>query len=122
MLRQLELLPRADVEYILASNLIDRYVGGTGNNTLEALRRAKGGVLFIDEAYGMSPKNTSFGKDIIQALLDNVTTDEFRGKVIVILGGYLENIEELFSVSHLNTRLFTSETFFSTNFVVICAF
>ena len=99
MLRQLELLPRADVEYILASNLIDRYVGGTGNNTLEALRRAKGGVLFIDEAYGMSPKITRFGMDVIHALSEYVTTDEFRGKVIVILGGYLENIKELFTVS-----------------------
>jgi hypothetical protein len=99
MLRQLELLPRADVEYTLASSLIDRFVGGTGNNTLEALRRAKGGVLFIDEAYGMAPSKSSYGKDIIQTLLDNVTTDEFRGKVVVILGGYLENIKELFTVS-----------------------
>ena len=49
MLKQLEVLPTDRFEYTTAANLIDRYVGGTSNNTLEVLRRAKGGILFIDE-------------------------------------------------------------------------
>lgn len=43
MFKQLNLLPSDRFEYTTASNLIDRFVGGTGNNTLEAMRRAKGG-------------------------------------------------------------------------------
>ena len=35
----------------------------------------------------------------MQALLDNVTTPELRGNIIVILGGYAEHVEELFSVN-----------------------
>jgi len=54
MMKQLEVLPSDRFEYVTASNLIDRYVGGTFNNTVEALRRALGGILFIDEAYGIT--------------------------------------------------------------------
>jgi hypothetical protein len=76
MLKQLEVLPTDKFEYVTASNLIDRYIGGSGNNTVAALRRAKGGILFIDEAYGMLPgKGNWFGGEICQALLDNVTTE-----------------------------------------------
>lgn len=48
MFKNLELLPRADVEVVTAANLISRYMGNTGPNVVEAMRRAKGGVLFID--------------------------------------------------------------------------
>ena len=134
MLKQLEVLPTDKFEYVTASNLIDRYIGGSGNNTLAALRRAKGGILFIDEAYGMLPgKSNWFGGEICQALLDNVTTEgmlpipfslslplllaltpslslspfpplsalspEFKGKIIIILGGYEEHIQKLFAVN-----------------------
>ena len=53
---QLEVLPSDRFEYTTAVQLIDRYVGGTSNNTIAAMRRAKGGILFIDEAYGMLPR------------------------------------------------------------------
>ena len=85
--------------YTTAGKLIDRYVGGSGNNTLDKMREAKGGVLMIDEAYGMLPRNNSFGKDIIQALLDNVTSEEFKGKIVIILGGYKEHVDEIFTIN-----------------------
>ena len=47
MCYQLNVLPTARFEYVTAANLIDRYVGGSGNNMKEALKRAKGGILFI---------------------------------------------------------------------------
>lgn len=100
MLKQLEVLPSDRFEYTTAGQLIDRYVGGTSNNTTEAMRRAKGGILFIDEAYGMLPsKGNWFGGEIMQALLDNVTSEEYKGKIVVILGGYKEHVEELFAVN-----------------------
>ena len=99
MFKQLNLLPSDRFEYTTASNLIDRFVGGTGNNTVEAMRRAKGGVLMIDEAYAMLPRRGNFGADIMQALLDNITTEEFKGKIVIILGGYKEQVEEIFGVN-----------------------
>jgi hypothetical protein len=47
MFKQLNLLPSDRFEYTTAGNLIDRYVGGTGQNTLEAMRRAKGGYVYV---------------------------------------------------------------------------
>ena len=74
MMYQLGVLPTKKFHYVTASNLIDRYVGGSGNNMKEALERAKGGILFIDEAYGMLPPGRgrgghSFGGDLMQTLL-----------------------------------------------------
>ena len=99
MFKNLELLPRADVVVVQASTLLDRYVGGTANNVLDAMRRAKGGILFIDEAYGLVPRHASYGGEALKALLDNITSPEFKGKLIIILGGYYEHIEELFTAN-----------------------
>jgi stage V sporulation protein K len=51
MFKQLKILPSDRFEYTTAGNLLSRYMGGTSNKTVDALRRAKGGILFIDEAY-----------------------------------------------------------------------
>jgi thiol-disulfide isomerase/thioredoxin len=85
--------------YCLSAPRRYRYVGGTGNNTVEAMRRAKGGVLMIDEAYAMLPHRNHFGGDVMQALLDNITTEEYKGKIIVILSGYKDDVEELFGLN-----------------------
>lgn len=42
-------------------------------------------------------KGNLFGAEIMQALLDNVTSEEYSGKIIIILGGYREHVEELFA-------------------------
>lgn len=99
MFKNLELLPTSNVHVVTAANLISRYMGGTGPNFVEAMRRAKGGILFVDEAYGMLPRHGSYGSEGMQALLDNITTEEFRGKLIVVLAGYKDHVEELFGVN-----------------------
>ena len=48
MFRNLELLPRSEVVVTAPSTLISRHMGNTAPNVLEAMRRAKGGILFID--------------------------------------------------------------------------
>jgi DNA polymerase III delta prime subunit len=101
MFRQLELLPTDHVEVVTAANLISRYVGNTGPNVVEAMRKAKGGILFVDEAYGMVPKggSASFGAEAIQAFIDNVTLPEFLGNIIIIFAGYQDDVEQLFGVN-----------------------
>jgi SpoVK/Ycf46/Vps4 family AAA+-type ATPase len=84
------------VEVVTGANLLSRFMGNTGPNVVEAMRRAKGGILFIDEAYGIAPRHGSYGAEAIQALIDNITLPEFRGNLIIILGGYQDDVEQLF--------------------------
>lgn len=44
----------------------------------------------------MVPRHGSYGAEAIQALIDNITLPEFRGNLIIILGGYHDDVEQLF--------------------------
>ena len=100
--RDLELLPTANVVVVTAKNLLGEYIGATPPKVRERMRAALGGVLFIDEAYaliegGGAGGRMTYGQEAIQALVDNITMDEFAGKLIVILAGYEVEINELFA-------------------------
>lgn len=68
-------------------------VGESGKNLIEACEKAKGGVLFIDEAYSLTTDD-QYNKDIIDELL-TWTDEKHCEDLIVILAGYKKEIEEL---------------------------
>ena len=47
----------------------------------------------------MLPRHASYGAEIVQTLLDNVTSEEFRGRIIIILAGYEEHVTQLFETN-----------------------
>lgn len=81
------------------SGLIAQYVGQTGPKTHDVVQRALGGVLFIDEAYGLIGGNkqggSDFGAEAVEALLKDM--EEYRGKFCVILAGYTREMMRLFN-------------------------
>jgi SpoVK/Ycf46/Vps4 family AAA+-type ATPase len=59
------------------------------------MNEARGGVLFIDEAYGLDPTRSTFAKDSLEQLLSNMTDQIYQGNMIIIIAGYSQEIEIL---------------------------
>ena len=76
-----------------ASDLIAPHVGGTGPQTRAQLEKALGKVLFIDEAYRLA--TGAFAREAMDELVDQLTKPQFKGKMIVILAGYDQDINGL---------------------------
>lgn len=60
------------------------------------MQEAKGGILFIDEAYDMHPHQNLFGDEIMTVLMQSITNEEYKGKLVVVLAGYSDKIQLLF--------------------------
>jgi SpoVK/Ycf46/Vps4 family AAA+-type ATPase len=72
------------------SGLVAGYVGQTALKTAEAIKKAKGGILFIDEAYSLAPNDSEndFGREAIEIILKCM--EDSREDLIVIAAGYDE--------------------------------
>jgi probable Rubsico expression protein CbbX len=77
-------------------DLVGQYVGHTAPKTKEVVKRAMGGVLFIDEAYYLyRPENErDYGQEAIEMLLQ--VMENHRDDLVVILAGYADRMETFF--------------------------
>ena len=73
--------------------LVGRYVGQTAIKTKEVIDKAMGGVLFIDEAYALTPPDPDqdYGPEAIATLIKAM--EDYRGEFIVIFAGYKKEME-----------------------------
>lgn len=93
------------------SDLVAGYVGQTAIKTREALKKAYGGVLFIDEAYSLAKEGgTDFGQEAIDTVLKEM--EDKRSDLVVIVAGY-ENLMNNFIESNpgLKSRFKTYMSF-----------
>jgi probable Rubsico expression protein CbbX len=81
---------------VTRDDLVGQYIGHTAPKTKEVLKRAMGGVLFIDEAYYLyRPENErDYGQEAIEILLQ--VMENQREDLVVILAGYRERMETFF--------------------------
>jgi probable Rubsico expression protein CbbX len=96
ILHRLGYVRKGHVVAVTRDDLVGQYVGHTAPKTKEAIRRAMGGVLFIDEAYHLyRPENDrDYGQEAIEILLQAMESQ--REDVVVILAGYRDRMERFF--------------------------
>jgi probable Rubsico expression protein CbbX len=82
---------------VTRDDLVGQYIGHTAPKTKEVLKRAMGGVLFIDEAYYLyRPENErDYGQEAIEILLQ--VMENQRDDLVVILAGYKDRMERFFA-------------------------
>ncbi|KAI0097492.1 P-loop containing nucleoside triphosphate hydrolase protein [Nemania sp. FL0031] len=83
-----------------ATDLIGKYIGHTGPLVQSMLEKALGKVLFIDEAYRLGSKSrgasgSSFEEEAVGELVDSLTKPRFAQKIVIVLAGYSEDVDNL---------------------------
>jgi SpoVK/Ycf46/Vps4 family AAA+-type ATPase/energy-coupling factor transporter ATP-binding protein EcfA2 len=103
MLRELGVLREGQLVEVTRADLVAEYVGHTARRTLDIVRQALGGVLFIDEAYALTRGEDSFGREAVDTLVREI--ENHRDDLVVILAGYTKEMAEfLDSNSGLKSR------------------
>ncbi|MGA8337505.1 MAG: CbbX protein [Solirubrobacteraceae bacterium] len=99
ILHRLGYIDRNHVVAVTRDDLVGQYVGHTAPKTKEVLKRAFGGVLFIDEAYYLyRPENDrDYGVEAIEILLQVMENE--RDRLVVILAGYGDRMDEFFRLN-----------------------
>lgn len=114
LLKNLGVLTTGQTHEVKRQDLVAGYVGQTAIKTKEAIDKAMGGVLFIDEAYTLANGGVNdFGREAIDTLLPIMEND--REKFVVIAAGYESNMNQfLQSNPGLNDR-FNQRILFHSN-------
>ncbi|MDD3337008.1 MAG: AAA family ATPase [Eubacteriales bacterium] len=94
--RSLGILSKGQLVEVDRSGLVAGFVGQTALKTEEAVKKALGGVLFIDEAYALTNKGgNDYGQEAVDTLLKAM--EDHRDDLVVIVAGYTELMEEFIS-------------------------
>lgn len=96
LLHRLGYVRKGHLVSVTRDDLVGQYIGHTAPKTKEVLKKAMGGVLFIDEAYYLyRPDNErDYGQEAIEILLQ--VMENQRDDLVVILAGYADRMEKFY--------------------------
>ncbi|MGZ6366035.1 MAG: CbbX protein [Ktedonobacteraceae bacterium] len=96
ILHRLNYVRKGHLVAVTRDDLVGRYIGHTAPKTKEVLKRAMGGVLFIDEAYYLyrQENERDYGQEAIEILLQ--VMENQRDDLVVILAGYKDRMDTFF--------------------------
>lgn len=95
MYHEMGFLSKGHTIFANRAQLVGEYIGEAEQNVREYVEQARGGVLFIDEAYTLfnGPDGKDYGKQVLNALLPFLSNDD--PDLIIILAGYEDKMEEM---------------------------
>ncbi|MDD4563169.1 MAG: AAA family ATPase, partial [Syntrophomonadaceae bacterium] len=89
---EIGILSKGHLLEVERADLVGEYIGHTAQKTREILKRAMGGIVFIDEAYSLAQGGErDFGKEAITTLVKAM--EDYRDNLVVILAGYSQEID-----------------------------
>ncbi len=99
LLHRLGYVRKGHLVSVTRDDLVGQYIGHTAPKTKEVLKRAMGGVLFIDEAYYLyKPDNErDYGQEAIEILLQVMENN--RDDLVVIMAGYADRMDRFFAAN-----------------------
>jgi probable Rubsico expression protein CbbX len=99
ILHRLGYVERGHLVSVTRDDLVGQYVGHTAPKTKDIVKRALGGILFIDEAYYLhrTDNERDYGQEAIEILLQEMEAE--RENFVVIMAGYRDRMEEFFQAN-----------------------
>lgn len=97
--QKIGLLSKGHFMEVSRTDLIAGYQGQTALKVKDVIKKAKGGVLFIDEAYSITENNNSdsYGRECLTELTKAL--EDYRDDLVVIVAGYTELMENFFEAN-----------------------
>ncbi len=99
ILHRLGYVRKGHMVAVTRDDLVGQYIGHTAPKTKEVLKRAMGGVLFIDEAYYLykAENERDYGQETLEILLQVMENN--RDDLVVILAGYKDRMDDFFKMN-----------------------
>lgn len=92
LFKEMGVLPKGHLVEVERADLVGEYIGHTAQKTREQIKKALGGILFIDEAYSLARGGEKdFGREAIDALVKSM--EDHKDNLILILAGYRYEME-----------------------------
>jgi probable Rubsico expression protein CbbX len=97
LLHRLGFIERGHLVAVTRDDLVGQYIGHTAPKTKEVLKRAMGGVLFIDEAYHLhrAENERDYGQEVVEMLLQVMENE--RENLVVVFAGYKDRMDDFFA-------------------------
>lgn len=92
LFKEMQILSKGHMIEVERADLVGEYIGHTAQKTREQVKKALGGILFIDEAYSLNRGGEKdFGKEAIDTLVKAM--EDYKNEFVLILAGYNDEVE-----------------------------